>query len=75
MGYINRKYPNKTDIFADKDGNIHHSGDLLDPYRQPFFKKTFSMTNKDFTSNSLYDSITSVIQQARQQVKQAGLDS
>lgn len=34
MEYLNRKYSSEHGTFTDEDGNVHYSGDLLEPYRE-----------------------------------------
>jgi len=34
MEYLNKKYSSEHGIFTDEEGNIHYSGDLLEPYRE-----------------------------------------
>lgn len=34
MEYLNRTHSSKQGAFKDEDGNIHYSGDKLEPYRQ-----------------------------------------
>ncbi len=34
MEYLNKKYSSAAGTFKDEDGNVHYSGDLLEPYRK-----------------------------------------
>src|SRR5690606_35071687 len=34
MEYLNREHSSPEGTFTDEDGNLHYSGDLLEPYRQ-----------------------------------------
>ena len=41
MEYLNRTHSSPEGIFKDEDGNIHYSGDQLEPYRNHIGKEMF----------------------------------
>ncbi|SER43443.1 MULTISPECIES: type I restriction-modification system subunit M [Pseudomonas] len=41
MEYLNRVYSSPDGTFTDEDGNLHYSGDLLEPYRDQINKHMF----------------------------------
>jgi type I restriction enzyme M protein len=41
MEYLNRKYSSEAGTFTDEEGNVHHTGDLLEPYREHVNKHMF----------------------------------
>lgn len=41
MEYLNRVHSSDAGIFEDEDGNKHHTGDLLEPYRNHINKHMF----------------------------------
>ncbi|KDE40745.1 Type I restriction-modification system, DNA-methyltransferase subunit M [Nitrincola lacisaponensis] len=41
MEYLNKKYSSAHGTFTDEDGNIHYSGDLLEPYREHISTQMF----------------------------------
>lgn len=41
MEYLNRVYSSPDGTFTDEDGNLHYSGDLLEPYREHINKHMF----------------------------------
>ena len=41
MEYLNRVHSSKAGTFKDEEGNIHYSGDLLEPYRDHINKNMF----------------------------------
>ncbi len=41
MEYLNRVYSSPEGTFSDEDGNLHYSGDLLEPYRQHINSQMF----------------------------------
>ncbi|MDH1339393.1 type I restriction-modification system subunit M [Ectopseudomonas oleovorans] len=41
MEYLNRVHSSEAGTFTDEDGNLHYSGDLLEPYRQHINSQMF----------------------------------
>lgn len=41
MEYLNRVHSSPEGTFSDEDGNLHYSGDLLEPYRQHINSQMF----------------------------------
>lgn len=41
MEYLNKKYSSDAGTFTDEDGNLHFTGDLLEPYREHINKQMF----------------------------------
>lgn len=41
MEYLNRVHSSPAGTFTDEDGNLHYSGDLLEPYRQHINSQMF----------------------------------
>ncbi|MDR0279698.1 MAG: type I restriction-modification system subunit M [Paucimonas sp.] len=41
MEYLNQVHSSDAGIFTDEDGNLHYSGDLLEPYREHINKHMF----------------------------------
>jgi type I restriction enzyme M protein len=41
MEYLNKKYSSDAGTFTDEDGNLHFTGDLLEPYRGHINKQMF----------------------------------
>ena len=41
MEYLNRKYSSEAGTFTDEEGNLHYTGDMLEPYRDHINKQMF----------------------------------
>ena len=41
MEYLNKKYSSEAGTFTDEDGNLHYTGDMLEPYRDHINKHMF----------------------------------
>jgi len=41
MEYLNKKYSSESGTFTDEEGNLHYTGDLLEPYREHINKQMF----------------------------------
>jgi len=41
MEYLNKKYSSEAGTFTDEDGNLHYTGDMLEPYRDHINKQMF----------------------------------
>lgn len=41
MEYLNRKYSSEAGTFTDEEGNLHYTGDMLEPYREHINKQMF----------------------------------